>query len=65
MTNDVLPNPSKVPKCQNEEQNAESPNKSNDKHNSTKIKESKEQPKTQIQTLSEPPWSPTRHPLPS
>ena len=49
-TNDVLPNPSKVPKCQNEEQNAESPNKSNDKLNSTKIKESKEQPKTQIQS---------------
>ena len=48
--NDVLPNPSKVPKCQNEEQNAESPNKSNDKPNSTKIKESKEQPKTQIQS---------------
>ena len=36
--NDVLPNPSKVPKCQNEEQNAESPNKSNDKPNSTKLK---------------------------
>ena len=48
--NDVLPNPSKVPKCQNEKQNAESPNKSNDKPNSTKIKESKEQPKTQIQS---------------
>ena len=48
--NDVLPNPSKVPKCQNEEQNAESPNKSNVKPNSTKIKESKEQPKTQIQS---------------
>ena len=47
---DVLPNPSKVPKCQNEEQNAESPDKNNDKPNSTKIKESKEQPKTQIQS---------------
>ena len=48
--NDVLPNPSKVPKCQNKEQNAESPNKSNDKPNHTKIVESKEQPKTQIQS---------------
>ena len=48
--NDILPDPSKVPKCQNEEQNAETPNKSNDKPNSTKIKESKEQPKTQIQS---------------
>ena len=35
--NDLLPNPSKVPKCQNKEQITESPNKSNDKPNPTKL----------------------------